>query len=86
MKTNILRILLFATVFFLGFSGPVVVFILVAVAYTLLYAGVELIVLAAAIDAYYGYERGDIYLYTLCATVLVFFVQWLKPRLWVYNQ
>lgn len=76
---------MFCVLVFFGMTGPVIVFALLAVAYTFLYFGVELIVLGAAIDAYFGFNSGGVYVYTLCIAAGLLVVQYLKPYLKVYN-
>jgi len=86
MKNNIYRILLFLILIFIGLSGPVWLFILGAALYIIVYTGVEIIFLALAIDAYFGYASGGYYIYTIITAAGLYIVQWAKPHIWVYNQ
>ncbi|GEM_PF-3076601 len=86
MKNNALQFSLFVLVAVLGLTGPVVVFVVSAVIYAFLYAGIELIVLAAIIDAYFGYGGSGMYVYTLVTGVGLLCIQALKPYLLMYQQ
>ena len=69
-----------------GFSGPVWFFIIGAIGYVFLYAGLEILILSAAIDAYFGYASGEWFIYTIATALGLLLAQWLKPYLSVYNQ
>lgn len=71
---------------FLGVTGPVLLFAAAAVAYALIYTGIELIILAAIIDAYFGYGGGSFYIYTLSTGIAMLIIQVLKPHLWMYQR
>ena len=86
MKKAILRILLLISLMLLGFGGPAWLFVVGVLLYVCTYVGVEVIFLAASIDAYFGYQQETLYVYTIATALLVFVVQWAKPRLSVYNQ
>ena len=77
-----IRILLFCILAILGATGPLPLFALCFLLYTLVYTGFEVIFIAVCIDAYFGYGSG--YYYTLSAGVLVLLVQMLRPKLFVY--
>jgi len=61
-------------------------FIVGAAGYILVYRGLEIVILAATIDAYFGYASDTLFIYTLATAVGLLLVQWLHPSLWVYNQ
>ncbi len=61
--------------------GPVPLFLLAAVAYTVLYEGYEILLLAVGIDAYFGYNMG--YSYTLGFGVLLLAVHLFRPKLFL---
>lgn len=86
MKNNIVRVILFLVLVFVGFSGPVWLFIIGVAGYIFMYLGYEIIILAAAIDAYFGYASDGWFVYTILVSVGLFCMQWLKPHLSVYNQ
>lgn len=73
------RIVCFVLLVISAATGPVPLCILLAVAYALVYPALELLVLAACIDAYYGSGQWPQYL--LGATALVFVVEFLRPHI-----
>ncbi len=83
----ILRGLLFCVLLAVATLAPVIVFAISALFYALLYSAYELIFLALAIDVFYGsgYPMQIPY-YTIVALVGVFFIEWVKPYISVYNQ
>ncbi len=86
MKNSILRIGIFCLLIVCAFTGPVWFFIVGAAGYILVYRGLEIVILAATIDAYFGYASDTLFIYTLATAVGLLLVQWLHPSLWVYNQ
>jgi hypothetical protein len=86
MKNNIIRIILFLILLVTGFAGPLWVFAMSVVLYSFLYFGVEIIIIAAFIDAYFGYHSGGWFAYTLGVTAVLLIAQVLKPHLAVYNR
>jgi len=86
MEQTSIRIFLFFLILLSGFSGPLWVFVGLVIAYIFLYFGIELIVVAAAIDGYFGYTDGGLFIYTLSVAGALFLAQCLKPYLSVYNQ
>jgi hypothetical protein len=86
MQNNLLRILFFFILVLLGFSGPIWFFAIGAIAYIFLFLGLEMLILSAAIDAYFGYGSDEWFIYTIVTAAALLFVQWLKPQLSVYNQ
>lgn len=86
MKNNIFRIILFIVTMVCGFTGPLWLFACGVIAYSFLYFGIELIFIAVAVDAYFGYAENSYYLYTLGTTAVLFLAQYLKPRLSLYNR
>ena len=86
MKHHLLHFCLFLLVASAGLSGPTWLFICSAVVYLGIYTSLELIFLGVVIDAYYGYGGVTYFAYTLSAAVGVIVMQWVRPRLWIYNQ
>lgn len=86
MKNNIVRFFSFLILIFVGLGGPFWLFILGAIGYIFFYTGIEIIILGAAIDAYFGFGSGGLFLYTFGTTIGLITVQWAKPHLSVYNQ
>lgn len=86
MKNKLTRVIFFGILIFFGMTGPVVLFVLLASIYTFLYLGVELIVLAAAIDAYFGYGSDTAYVYTLFTAGGIFTLQILRTYLKIYDK
>jgi len=86
MKKNLLRILFFITLICTGFTGPLWLFAAGTVIYIFMYLGIEVIILAVAIDAYFGFGSDGWFMYTICTSVVLFLLQWAKPHLSVYNQ
>lgn len=86
MKNNIFRTLFFLLLIYAGLSGPLWLFVAGASVYILLYLGLEIIILAAAIDIYFGYASDEWFIYTISISAVLFITQWIKPRLSVYNQ
>jgi len=86
MKNNLARVLIFSVLIITGFSGPVWIFGIGLFGYIFLYSGLEVLILAAAIDAYFGYASDSWFMYTILTATGLLIVQWLKPYLSVYNQ
>ncbi len=86
MKHFLIRTFLFTLLTFFGLSGPLWVFVIIGAVYLVAYTGVEMVLLAAAIDAYFGYQYDTWYMYTISVAIAVLVMQWMKPRLSLYNQ
>lgn len=82
----IVRILLFILVCVIAIIAPTALLAVCSLAYALRYTAYELIVLAAAIDAYYGLGFTIVPFYTLIACVSLISIEWIKPRISVYNE
>ncbi len=80
----ILRIFLCALLAIAAVMLPTPLFALAAFAYALRYTAYELIFITAGIDALYG-GGSFIPYYTIFATLGLLAVEWIKPRLSVYN-
>jgi len=86
MKNNIFRVVLFGTILFFGFTGPLWLYVCTVVLYSFIYFGIEIIFIAFFIDAYFGYAGGGWYVYTLGTSVVLYIAQYLKPYLLIYNK
>lgn len=83
----ILRSLFFCVLLTVAALAPVIVFAISALFYALFYSAYELIFLALAIDVFYGSGYPvHIPYYTIVALISVFFIEWVKPYISVYNQ
>ncbi len=77
------RFFLATLLIYFGIVGPLSVFIILGVLYSLIYRGYELLFVGAVIDGYYGLSLWPIY-----TTVILFVVcglELLKPYLLFYN-
>jgi len=82
-----IRIILFIAVVITAVTAPTIVFAVCAILYALKYTAYELIIVGACIDAYYStMDFPLIPYYTLILCGLLIFIEWIKPRIWVYNQ
>ncbi len=81
----ILRLFLCIGLVLIAVAAPTIVFALCACAYALRYTAYELVCIAAAIDAYYGAGTIIPY-YTLCACAGLLIIEWIKPRISLYNE
>ena len=81
----ILRLFLFAALALLSVFAPVWLLAACTVVYALRFTAYELMVLAACIDAYYGGMPFFPY-YMIATTLLLLVVEFIKPRLIVYNE
>jgi hypothetical protein len=82
----ILRLFFFMLLCIVALIAPTAVLALCALAYALKYTAYELILLAAAIDAYYGLGFTLVPYYTIVTCVSLLLIEWIKPRISVYNQ
>ncbi len=80
------RVLLFAATMFFGFIGVLWVFVPLLAWYIFLYTGIEVLFIAACIDAYFGYGTAYPFIYTLCTGLALLVAHILRPVLSVYNQ
>lgn len=80
------RVLSFCIVSCLALAGPVFLFIPALVIYILVYTGLEVLFLAACVDAYFGYGTTHPYFYTACTGLGLLVTHIVRPRLWVYNK
>lgn len=81
-----MRTIAFIALIIVSTLVPWYMLLLLALGYALYFRGaVELLVLAALIDGYFGVHTLTPY-YTLSALVLLFLAEWLKPRLIIYNE
>ena len=67
---------------YLAFAGPVPLALVIGLAYSLRYAGPEVIAVALLIDSGYGTTQALLPWYTLGATASVLVAAWLHPRVW----
>jgi hypothetical protein len=82
----ILRLLFFILLCIVAITAPTAVLAVCALAYALRYTAYELILLAAAIDAYYGLGFTIVPYYTMVVCVSLILIEWIKPQISVYNQ
>jgi hypothetical protein len=64
-------------------SAPVPVFVVLLIVYMYRYTAYELIVIAACIDAFFGWSVVPYYL--VGTTVAIVLMEWVKPRLRVVS-
>ncbi len=81
-----IRLLLFIPVILSAVVGPPILFAGVAIFYALRYTAYELIVLSGMVDAFYSYEYGFVPYYTILTIISLLIIEYLKPRLSLYNQ
>lgn len=79
-----LRLLLCGFLLIAAVVLPTWFFFIAAFVYALRYTAYELIFITAAIDAFYG-GGSFIPYYTIVATLGLIMLEWVKPRLSVYN-
>lgn len=82
----ILRIVFFIILLILVIVAPVALLAVCAFLYALRYTAYELIVVAGAIDAYYGLGLSGVPYYTLITIGALIVIEWQKPRFSVYNE
>jgi len=82
----IIRLILFAGLCIVALIAPTGILAVCALAYALRYTAYELLLIAAAIDAYYGLGFTIVPYYTIVSCVCLIFIEWIKPRISVYNQ
>lgn len=86
----IVRSILFCGLLYIATLAPLFVLAVCAFIYSLFYTAYELIFLALAIDIFYGFGHVAHFVhipyYTVMALCCVFFVEWVKPYISVYNQ
>jgi len=81
----IIRLLLCIALVVCAVVLPVWLFAIAAFAYALYYTAYELLLITALLDAFYG---GGIFIpyYTIACAVVLIMLEWVKPRLSVYNE
>ncbi len=82
----ILRILFFSFLVFATVVAPTPVFIGGALLYAFRYTAYELLLLAVCIDAYYGVGVFFVPYYTIITCAGLIFIEWMKPRISLYNE
>lgn len=80
-----IRALLLTAGLIVAAIGPVALFLGIFIVYSLRYTAYEFLALAAMVDAFYGVHT-LLPVYTILCAVWLIGLQWLKPRLAVYNQ
>jgi hypothetical protein len=80
-----MRLTAYIILIFLSTLLPWYLLSVLVLMYALRYTAYELIVLAIAIDAYYGVYYTLSY-YTFAAVALLICVEWAKPRFLIYNE
>lgn len=80
------RLFFFILVCIIAVIAPTGFFAVCAFAYALRYTAYELIIVAATIDAYYGLGYTMIPYYTIITCIGLLIIEWIKPRISVYNQ
>ena len=68
-----------------AFTGPPFLFLAASFAYAVRYVAYELLVIAACVDAVYGLYNSFIPYYFLTMFVWVLAMEYLRPRLSLYN-
>lgn len=79
-----MRVVCFIFLILLSTLLPLWLWLSLALLYAYFWCGVELLVIAVLLDAYFGVS--SIPLYTVCVGVGLLLLEWLKPRLLVYNE
>jgi len=79
-----MRIIAFISIVFLSTLLPWYVLLLLAIGYSMYWSAYELLFLAVGIDAYFGVEFVLPY-YTVTTFCLLVAIEWVKPRLLLYN-
>jgi hypothetical protein len=81
----IVRLLIFVAIMCGAVIFPTWLLALCAFFYALRYTAYELLILACAIDAFYGAGAIAIPYYTIFTALTLVIVEWLKPRFSLYN-
>lgn len=76
----------FLIVLIFGCTGPLVVFLPLALLYAFSYMGIELFVVSFLIDGYFGYGQGFFPWYTLGTIGALVIARFLRPYISVYNR
>lgn len=82
----ITRLLSFLVLFVLGFTAPWWLVALGLAVYALVFAGWEIILLAALVDAFFMSTTTVLPLYTLGCTIGLIAVALLRPYMMLYNE
>jgi len=85
MQEIFLRVISFLVLLILGFSGPWFLFVGGILLYCVAFSGIEVIVLAASVDAYFGFNTQSFYYYTIYTALLLITVQYARPFLKIYD-
>jgi len=80
------RVLFFLLLFITACTGPAWLFIPGLLAYGVFFSGIEIIFLAAVVDALFMNSTAVIPLYTLLAIIWLITVEFVKPHIVLYNQ
>lgn len=67
-------------------TGPLWVFLPIVILYTFYYDGIEIILIAVLVDAYFGYGHTSVPWYTVAALGLLILVRFLRPYVSMYNR
>lgn len=82
-----LRLVFFFVLILIGTVAPAAVFAASALLYALCYTAYELLPLAVFMDAYFAIGHPYVIpYYTIGILILLICVEWIKPRISVYNQ
>lgn len=80
-----MRVVSFITLLFLVTLLPWYILLALVCCYALYFElPIELVVLAALIDGFFG-VASTMPLYTITTTIVLFLSEWVKPRLMIYN-
>jgi len=80
------RVLFFLLLSVAACTGPVWLFVSGLLAYGVFFSGIEIIFLAALVDALFMNSTAVIPVYTLLAIVWLIIVEFVKPHIVLYNQ
>lgn len=86
MKINMIRFIACFGVLLVGMFSSLMLFLIAAFIYAISFASLELIIIAGAIDAYYGLTTDQWPLSTLSVLVVVILVEWIRPHISLYNE
>ena len=85
LQKSAVRLLWLFVVLLSATTGPVWLIVLLAGSYIVLYRGIELLVIAFLIDAYFGIGMSFPYVYTVAAGIGLFLMQCAAANISVYN-
>lgn len=81
-----IRFISFVVVAASGFAGPVWFFLAAAAIYGFWFSGLELVIVAMCIDAFFGNPEHAVPIYTSMAVLWLIVMELVKPHLLLYNQ